>query len=254
MSAPFILHGLKGKRDELEPNLSPHVWKTKLDLAYLEVPYSPLNHTFVEITGNLCEDYNVNKITVPTLKHDDGHVTDSWQIAEYLEKTYAVPGKSLFLGSPAGKDFCKFVETWANFQFASEIRPMIMPKVYERLDPESAEYFIRTKFQNNYDMMKMMTARLSDAAWIESQCATVRARLQLLESHLSWQSAQGKGLWIGGAPSHADFVIYGFYAWSRLNPDVLRGVWEHESLPCVRQWVGGFITSGLIKEEELLPL
>lgn len=78
--------------------------------------------------------------------------------------------------------------------------------------------------------------------------ASARARLGLIESQLAYQKTQGKGAWIGGEPSHADACVFGVYGWSRLNPAVVKNVWEHESLPNVREWVEGM--KELLKGQE----
>lgn len=74
------------------------------------------------------------------VKEDDGKehvIVDSFDIASYLEKTFATSETSLF--SPAGnasvenvqmgKSYARFVEHWVNINFANAIRPALLAPV-----------------------------------------------------------------------------------------------------------------------------
>lgn len=98
MSDPILFElthsGTQGK------SFSPHVWKTKIDLAYvahshlislnsrrsiLGVDYTPALRSFDLIRGDLAGECGNDKVTVPTLKTAQGdYVTDSWAIAEHV--------------------------------------------------------------------------------------------------------------------------------------------------------------------------
>jgi hypothetical protein len=137
--------------------------------------------------------------------------------------------------------------------------------VHPALDKPAGDYFIRVKMGDSEQTLKNMTQRLHDPVWTEEQYRLVRAELQAVEARLSEHvqrqtatssatNGEGNGLWLQGEPCHADFILYGYYAWSRMNPELVRRVWQHESLPFVAEWLAGFISEGLVRENELYPM
>jgi len=120
-------------------------------------------------------------------------------------------------------------------------------QVYAHIDEPSAEYFLRTRFSSDHASMDRMTSSLSDPTFVSAQCAAARTRLQVVESLLKDNKG---GFLMGDEPTHADACLFGWYAFSRLNGDVVKGVWEHESLPMVGEWVERLVQR-LVKREEL---
>lgn len=128
--AKYTLYQLIGKAEHPDGRvISPHVWKTKLDLAYFDQEVKAEGKTFPQIRGELVETTKNSAVTVPTIVDDEGLViTDSWKIAEYLEAEHGSAEKSVF-GGQVGKEFAKFVEIWSNTTLANEFRPLIAPAV-----------------------------------------------------------------------------------------------------------------------------
>jgi len=57
---------------------------------------------------------------------------------------------------------------------------------------------------------------------------------------LSRQKSKGNGLWLTGkGPSHADAELFGWYVFGKVNPVVVKEVWNHADLPLVGEWVKG---------------
>lgn len=58
-------------------------------------------------------------------------------------------------------------------------------------------------------------------------------------------------MWINGVSfSHADAAVFGWYAFSRVNPDA-KEVWEGSGLERVGEWLKQFFDDGFVKEEDL---
>lgn len=91
-----------------------------------------------------------------------------------------------------------------------------------------------------------------DPTFIEEKTTRARAQLQLVEDLLQREADRlgGEELWmVGGKPSHADAVVFGWYAYNRTSRDLIDQVWEHSSLPYVQRWLNS--VRGLIDESQL---
>lgn len=74
----------------------------------------------------------------------------------------------------------------------------------------------------------------------------------LLRQNEAEHLARDDGLWFGGAGfSHADAVVFGFYCWLRLNPDLRTKVWESEQLPSLGKWLEGMKARFVKSPDEL---
>jgi glutathione S-transferase len=74
----------------------------------------------------------------------------------------------------------------------------------------------------------------------------------VLESVLSYNASQSNGPFIGGKePGHVDACVWGWYAFSRVNRQGTREIWENKELPRVGEWVTAIFDAGLAKEKDL---
>ncbi|KAL7422865.1 hypothetical protein Q5752_002162 [Cryptotrichosporon argae] len=232
-----------------DTNMSPHVWKTAADFAFLGIEYNIELLTFLEIRGDFEQTTGTPGVTVPTIKTADGYTTDSWKIAEKLEADYAKDGKSLF-GSEEGKALAKLLEIWGNTELAGEIRPVVGGRMYANLDDEIKPWAVKNKFGGDQAKAEAMAAKSVDPAYIASQAAAARAKLQLLEAHLA---ARGTPFLAGPKPTHADAVVFGWYGFPRiLNPQAAEATWRHDSLPLVGKWLDAVLATGVGKGTKLV--
>ncbi|OCF43031.1 hypothetical protein I317_03124 [Kwoniella heveanensis CBS 569] len=249
----YTLYQLVG--DAANPDgrvISPHVWKTKLDLALLGLDVNTSGKTFPQIRGELSEITKNPAVTVPTIEVDGQYTTDSWKIAEYLEEEHGTADKSVFGGSPAGKDFAKFIEIWSNTTFANELRPLVGASIFDQFDAPSKEYFIKSKFGGDQAKHSGLVEKFKDSSALEAQLSSARKQLATIESLLSYKKEKGQPLWlIGSGASHADFCLFGWYASSSLHPAVENGVWRHDENPLVGEWLDLILGSGLVDKKQL---
>lgn len=82
-ASPIPLYGLSLEEGQ-NINVGPYAWKTEVDLSTLGVPYELKGKTFAQIRGEFEKETGNPKVSVPTLKTEDGWITDSWTIAEYV--------------------------------------------------------------------------------------------------------------------------------------------------------------------------
>ncbi|OWZ65757.1 hypothetical protein AYX15_02824 [Cryptococcus neoformans] len=249
--AKYTLYQLIGKSEHTDGRvISPHVWKTKLDLAYFGQEVKAEGKTFPQIRGELAETTKNSAVTVPTIVDEEGLViTDSWKIAEYLEAKHGSDEKSVF-GGQVGKEFAKFIEIWSNTTLANEFRPLIAPAIFELFDEPSKNYFIKSKFGGDLSRFEAHKSKFSDPSNINAQLTAARTRLAVIETLLGYKKEKAEPLWLSGKPSHADFCLFGWYAASRINPAVERGVWRHEENPLVGEWLDLILRSGLVDQAQ----
>ncbi|WWD03170.1 hypothetical protein V865_001217 [Kwoniella europaea PYCC6329] len=233
--------------------ISPHVWKTKLDLAFFKQEVTNSGKTFPQIRGELSELTKNPAVTVPTIEVDGEFTTDSWKIAEYLEAEHGTAERSLFGGTEAGKNFAKFIEIWSNTTFANELRPLVGVAITSHFDPSSKSYFIKSKFQGDIKKYSSLVDKFQDPEELEKQLSLARNRLSVVNDLLKVKKSKNEPLWLlgGSEPSHADFCLFGWYTSSSLHPAVEKGVWRHEEVALVGEWLDGLLDSGLVDKDQL---
>jgi len=82
-------------------------------------------------------------------------ITDSWDIAEYLENEYK-DRRSLFGGN---KLYHFFFQKYVNTYVTSPLRHLVVPKVPKILDDKSAEYYHRARAEGYGVSLEVMAAR-----------------------------------------------------------------------------------------------
>lgn len=92
-----------------------------------------------------------------------------------------------------------------------------------------------------------MRHNASDPSYVTIRCAAVRSELKIIETLLG----NDRVFLMGSDPSHADACLFGWYAFSRVNRDLVTEVWEHHSLPKVSRWVGSMLERGLANRNEM---
>ncbi|KAK4687271.1 hypothetical protein P7C73_g2852, partial [Tremellales sp. Uapishka_1] len=244
--ADFSLHSIV-LQDGDTTTFSPHVAKTNLDLGIVKLSPETVHYTFHGIRTDLATETGNSKVTSPTIKLASGeYITDSWVIAEYLDKTHG----GLIFGSEAGKEFARFLNYWVDNSLAVDLRPLIAPFVAKKISKQSYEH----KFAPIKDTIDTWTAQLSDKEITDKHYTATRAQLAVVEKTLQSKKDAGlKQLFLAGEkPTHADAVVFGWYAFSRVNPDIEANVWRHASLPLVGEWLDALFASGVVKKDNLL--
>ena len=80
----ITLYELAGKNDL---RFSPPCWNVKLCLLYKNIDFETVTVGFSEKNKILFS----NQQLVPVLKHQDGHISDSWNIINWLDENYENP-------------------------------------------------------------------------------------------------------------------------------------------------------------------
>lgn len=186
--------------------------KTVLDLKLLGIGCDRQRLTFSEVRSTLSAKVGNPSVTVPTLELADGtHLTDSWTIALYLADKHP-SGKALF-PTTTSRPFASLLNTFGDTTLASHLRPFTRLAVHEKLDKESAEYFADVKIGKTR-LDKIRSLSVTEKSRHIQACVDALELLQVSLSSAKQQApASQTPVWLEGGlqPTHADFVVYGWY-------------------------------------------
>ena len=181
---------------------SPFVWRVIFCLAHkgLEFERTPL--MFLEKEPYADSD----SIALPVLKDSDTWVSDSLQIAQYLEATY--PENPLF-GSEVAVGQAPLLNNFFNQTIVAGLFPMLAADVCDQLSSENAAYFRKTR-EPNFGGATLEEVREKRGDMVEG----FRASLNPMRATLDKQN-----FLCGDAPAWADYVAMGPFMWARIISD-----------------------------------
>jgi glutathione S-transferase len=127
------LYDLAGAEDDLR--FSPNCWRIKMALEHKglvaeAVPWRFVEKDVIAFSGQKA---------VPVLVDGDKTVSDSWEIARYLDSAYS-DRPSLF-GVPAGEGLALFVKFWCEQTLNRTILRIILPDLFGCLHDKDKAYF-----------------------------------------------------------------------------------------------------------------
>ncbi|OHV72236.1 glutathione S-transferase family protein [Ensifer sp. LCM 4579] len=178
---------------------SPHVWKTKLSLAHKGLDFEVAPVGFTEIPRI---EQGATKI-VPLLRDGDRLVSDSFDIALYLEATY--PERPTLFGGEGGKAAARFVEGWSQMMLHPVIGRIAIMDIHDRLDPVDQAYFRQSREQR---FGKPLQA-VAEAG--QADLESFSAKLEPLRHLLKFQPFLG-----GDGPLFSDYIVFGALQWARI--------------------------------------
>ncbi|MDA4846980.1 glutathione S-transferase family protein [Hoeflea poritis] len=209
----IMLYELAG-RDAARP-FSPHCWKTVMSLAHKGLEFE---RSAVPFTG-VPEVENRFGKTVPVLRDGDKVISDSFDIALYLEETY--PDRPTLFGGEGGVALSRFMEAWSASQIHTTIGGRLLLDIHAMLEPQDQAYFRESREAR-------FGRPLEDV--VEAGAERIRefgAKLEPLRLMLKRQPFIG-----GEGPLFADYIVFGAFQWARvcsaeelLEPDDPVSLW-----------------------------
>ena len=145
-----------------------------------------------------------NQELVPVIKDDNMIISDSWDIAVYLEKSY----ESLTSLFGARNDFnqVKFISSWVDSQLHPLIARCVVRDILNVISPSEHEYF-RTSREKRFG--KSLEEVVADR---ENTRTTFKQALYPLRKALEI------GPFLGGDnPNFSDYAIFGAFMWARVT-------------------------------------
>ncbi|MEQ9042567.1 MAG: glutathione S-transferase family protein [Alphaproteobacteria bacterium] len=200
---PLTLYELWGANDK---RFSPFCWRTRMALAHKGLEPDkiiPVGFTEKEKIAFSGQD------RVPVIIDKGKTVSDSWNIACYLEETY--PTHPPLFGSAAARGEALFINSWADRVLMVELFPLVVKDVFDHVREEDREHFRTTR-------EKWMKGPLEEVqAKRDERIESFRKRLDVLRYTL------GKEPFLcGETPAYGDYIVFGVFQWARcVSPFVL---------------------------------
>lgn len=191
------LYALSGA-DTSRP-FSPHVWKTKLSLAHKGLTFDIAPVGFTEIPRL---EQGATKI-VPLLRDGEKLVSDSFDIALYLEEAY--PDRPPLFSGEGGKAMARFVEGWSQTTLHPAIGRIAIMDIHDSLDPIDRAYF-RASREERFGRPLEAVAEAG-----RGDLETFSAKLEPIRHMLKFQPFLG-----GDRPLFADYIVFGALQWARI--------------------------------------
>lgn len=188
------LYDLAGAEEDRR--FSPYCWRTKLALTHKGL-------AFDTVAWHLTDKYAIafsGQGAVPVLRDGARTVSNSWDIALYLEETYP-QGPALCGG---GRGQAHFVNDWADRVLLPFVGRMLVQDILGHLHEQDRAYY-RTTREARY------------GAPFEQLVANREARLPELRALLApLRTALAAGPFLAGdAPDYADYSAFGVFQWAR---------------------------------------
>lgn len=205
-----------------ERPFSPHCWKTVWSLAHKGLDFVTVPTPFTAVPA---VESGVSK-TVPVIRDGDTVVSESFEIALYLEDAY--PDAPSLFGGEGGKALSRFIERFMQFSVHPFLGRVLLVDIHDCLAPADQAYF-RASREARFGI------RLEDGpAGREERLADFRATLAPLRKTLEMQHFLG-----GASPLFADYIAAGTFQWARvvspfevLEKDDPISIWFGRILDC----------------------
>lgn len=217
------------------PKLVPTKLITRYVLNYKQLPYTTVALEYTELESKFkklgvppssTKPDGSPLYTSPSILDGELGVSDSYKIAEYLDKAYPTTPKVIPPGSEALQ--AAFYDQFG--QLLGPLWPLYLPRVAATiLNPPSEEYFTvtRTKvFGKQLKDVEPTEGKEREEAWKQFQ-----ANLDVVEG---WMSKSPGPFFMGATPTFADFTVASFILALRICFGKESKEWKN-----IETWNGG---------------
>ena len=188
----ITLYELAGKNDL---RFSPPCWNVKLCLLYKNIDFETVAIGFSEKNKILFS----NQQLVPVLKHQDGHISDSWNIINWLDENYENP--KLFVNE-ASKNFSHFLYLWTSRQILPILFKIIAHEIPNILEGDDLDHYIVTREERIKGPITKFVPVISDS--IKKFRSLINPMRSLIKKN---------GFISGSNPGIEDFIFFGNFKW-----------------------------------------
>ncbi len=176
---------------------SPYVWRIRYALAHKGIACEPIPVGFTEIPKIFSGRYK----TVPILEHGATAMSESWDIAEYLDRAF--PDTPTLFSSPAELAMVRLTDAWFSSEIMRKMFGVYVLDIHNAARPEDRPYFRRTR------ELRLKGATLEEfTADRAARLPALRDALTPLRAYLERFPYVG-----GGAPNYADYIVLGAFRW-----------------------------------------
>ena len=188
----ITLYELAGKNDL---RFSPPCWNVKLCLLYKNIDFETVAIGFSEKNKILFS----NQQLVPVLKHQDGHISDSWNIINWLDENYENP--KLFVNE-ASKNFSHFLYLWTSRQILPILFKIIAHEIPNILEGDDLNHYIISREERIKGPITKFVPIISDS--IKKFRSLINPMRSLIKKN---------GFISGSNPGIEDFIFFGNFKW-----------------------------------------
>lgn len=187
---------LAGAEDDRR--FSPFCWRIRMALRHKRLDFASVPWRMTEKDQIAASGQD----KVPVIRDGGRYVSDSWDIACYLEDRY--PDHPSLFGGAEGRALSRFYYDWSFSTLHRAMIRLLLTDIYAHLDPRDKDYF-RTSREARFGMtLEQVTA---DEAGHGDNLKHV---MKPLRDTLSHQPYLG-----GDSPLFADYTIFGSFQWAR---------------------------------------
>ena len=188
----ITLYELAGKNDL---RFSPPCWNVKLCLLYKNIDFETVPVGFSEKN----KIFFSNQQLVPVLKHQDGHISDSWNIINWLDENYENP--KLFVNETS-KNFSYFLYHWTSRQILPILFKIIAHEIPNILEGDDLDHYIVTREERIKGPITKFVPVISDS--IKKFRSLINPMRSLIKKN---------GFISGSNPGIEDFIFFGNFKW-----------------------------------------
>ncbi len=206
---------------EPDRRFSPYCWRIRMALAHKGLEVETIPWRFTE-KGAVAPSGASGR--VPVLVDGERWIAESWDIAQYLEATYA-DRPSLF-GGEAGQALTRFYQSWTDGVLQLAFLRLVVLDIWRHCDAKDRDYFRKSREER---LGMTLEAAAADR---EARLPALREVLAPVRLTLRAQPFLG-----GARPLYADYVVFGAFQWARciselklLAPDDPVAVWRGRML------------------------
>jgi glutathione S-transferase len=195
------LYELAG-RDEFR--FSPYCWRSLFALKHKGLDFGRVPMKF---TDRACIAAS-GQDRVPVLDDGGTIVSDSWNIAVFLESEY--PDRPSLFGGPIGQGTALVFNKWVDMSVQAALRPIAVPGAFKHVDPDDRDWFRVSREAIFGTTLEALAEGQTDAL------AQLRAVLEPVRAALASQPYL-----CGEAPAYVDYILMGSFMWPRGCSDVV---------------------------------
>jgi len=193
-----ILYELQGKKDV---RFSPYCWRSRMALQH-----KCINAEYEPVLFSQKEKIRFSKQTlVPILQDGNQVITDSWNIACYLEKEY--PEKPTLFGDKYAQSLTKQFNLWMDISIHPLLAKCIMADVLEYVVADRDKEYFRKSREKRFGVSieKYSTRSVEDIENLHHGLKSISVTLK------------NQPYIAGESPSYADYILFGSYKFALLT-------------------------------------
>ena len=189
------LYELLGADDR---RFSPYCWRARMAVAHkgLDTGYVPMG--FMEKDKIAFSGQK----QVPVLVDGETTICDSWDIACYLDETYA-DAPTLF-GGDVGRATAWFISCWMETEVFPPLFHLLVADIYTHARPEDQDYFRESREGRLGQRLEQCAEQA--AGYLEPFRSSLQPARQVLKR---------QGFLCGTLPAYADYILFGTFQWAR---------------------------------------